>query len=150
MKSSETDVKDSLQNHRTAFWQKNKMLVLTYYQKKIWWQKCSTITKKANSESKLHTYVQNSRKCAHYQQAHVILEKTKVFKVVMLWKNCTLIVYYLAHRIHHPIPKLQIRIFAIFLTNLEQVLQVNFCQFFFRENAVFNSFEIGWILRSRY
>ena len=65
-----------------AFWQK-KMLVLTHYQRKIW-QKCSTITKKKPtlSPNYIHMY-KIVEKCAHYQQAHVILEKNK--KYSKLW-----------------------------------------------------------------
>ena len=70
-----------------AFWQK-KMLVLTHYQRKIW-QKCSTITKKANSESKLHTYVQNSRKmCALSAGACYFGKNKKYSKLWKLWKDC--------------------------------------------------------------
>ena len=88
MKSSETDVKDSLQNHPKHFDRKKNASAYTLPKKNLT-KVFNYYQKKANSESKLHTYVQNSRKmCALSAGACYFGKKQKVFKIVMLWKDC--------------------------------------------------------------
>ena len=76
MKSSETDVKDSLQNHPKHFDRKKNASAYTLPKKNLtkvfnYYQKKPTL-----SPNYIHMY-KIVEKCAHYQQAHVILEKTK-------------------------------------------------------------------------
>ena len=89
MKSSETDVKDSLQNHPKHFDRKKNASAYILPKENLMTKVFNYYQKKANSESKLHTYVQNSRKmCALSAGACYFGKNKKYSKLWKLWKDC--------------------------------------------------------------